>query len=331
MKDPEPLPGGHLNAVWRLTGSSVTCILKYAPPHIASAPEVPLDPHRIHIEARLLTMLDEGGSLQPVGSGEIRPPRPIYFDAERNLLLMEDIAPHRPLDRVLSDGALISASAGQRLGAFVGRLHGETTGDQQLQEKIDNRPIQETRLEVQYNAIGALLAEYGTTDAEVLGEKAVELGEKYLTPGRCVIMGDLWPRSIMVKDAGESIRLIDWELAHYGRPTQDIAHLAAHWWMMVQRVSSEEAKETLRAAWERFIESYRQAMGDRFAILWDDTEQQDAVIHFGCEVLVRTIGRFREGYLYEGLENGSDPIQQAVEMAVHYLRKPSEADALSPF
>jgi hypothetical protein len=97
-------------------------------------------------------------------------------------------------------------------------------------------------------------------------------------PGMCLVMGDLWPRSILITHedtlhlepvlpaqggSGEGARnavqsdtagagprlpaahvaaqlppaaerqwLIDWEMCHWGHPAQDVAHLAAHAWML---------------------------------------------------------------------------------------------------
>jgi hypothetical protein len=97
-------------------------------------------------------------------------------------------------------------------------------------------------------------------------------------PGVCLVMGDLWPRSVLVTHedtlqlepvlpapgaSGEGARnanqgntagagprrpvaqvasqlspaaerqwLIDWEMCHWGNPAQDVAHLAAHAWML---------------------------------------------------------------------------------------------------
>ena len=51
------LTGGYLNYVYRVPGDPDSVIVKCAPSHIASRPEVALDPLRIVIEARSLAAL----------------------------------------------------------------------------------------------------------------------------------------------------------------------------------------------------------------------------------------------------------------------------------
>lgn len=57
----ERLSGGLLNEVWRVRGQPKSpprsLVAKHAPPHIASQPEVPLDPGHIAFEARALDAL----------------------------------------------------------------------------------------------------------------------------------------------------------------------------------------------------------------------------------------------------------------------------------
>ncbi len=211
---------------------------------------------------------------------------------------------------------------GARLGRFIGKLHGSTHGVADFAQQIDNRGIQQVRFDMQYCAMEKLLESIGCDDWAVLGRRSFELGEKYLSPGKCVIMGDLWPRSILADASRYSIRIIDWEFAHFGRPAQDIAHLAAHCWMMAHRASSELDKTSILSLWAAFIDSYRETLGAEWTALWDAGEHRDASVHFGCEIVMRTMGPFQNGYLYEDLEARSPAIREAVKCAVRHIRKP---------
>ena len=102
--------------------------------------------------------------------------------------------------------------------------------------RFDNSAIQKTRLDVEYGTIPALCREAGLADAEALGRSAVQLGQDLLAPGHCLVMGDLWPASILVSE--DRLWIIDWELAHFGHRVQDVTHLAAHLWMHIHRASS---------------------------------------------------------------------------------------------
>lgn len=313
----EVLSGGNLNFVWRVWGEGGgTVIVKYAPPYIAKAPDIPISPRRILIEAAVLRLFDEP-LLQPLGSGRIHPPKLLYADEKEHAIILEDVGVMIPLDEIGAEAPVYSL--GRELGAFIGRLHRFTCRNRSIAEAINNREIQQTRLEVQYARTGPLLRGFGVGNAAALGEKARKLGEKYLSQGKCLIMGDLWPRSVLVAPGGSRIRLIDWEFAHYGRPAQDVAHFLAHLWMLQHRAGSEERRSEFRQLQHSFMENYLAELGPEKPFLWDKQEWEDANIHFGAEILARTLGSFQAGYLYEGLAPGHPAIREAVGEAVRRM------------
>jgi len=330
---PKLLPGGNLNVVWRVPGAGRSLIVKYAPPYIAADPDTPLDPSRLRIEARCLEFLAPGGRLAGVTTPAVRAPRPVDVNEEGPVLIMEDIGAVPSLDRWLRESGAEAlgteaAAHGRRLGRLLGRLHAATSDDECYAEAFDNRPMQETRLAVQYRSAADMLRAGGVDDAEVLGTRAESLGEDLLEPGRCLTMGDLWPPSVLVADDG--LRLIDWELAHYGRPLQDVAHWCAHLWMQRHRAPSDAVAEAVTAHRTAFLTAYSDALGDAEAALWTDAERRDAAVHFGAEILVRAVGPFQEGYVYAGLEADHPAVQEAVTTAAAHLRFPRDADTSLP-
>ncbi|NBB74150.1 MAG: phosphotransferase [Bacteroidetes bacterium] len=325
---PERLPEGNLNVVWRVPGEPASIIAKWAPPYIAANPDVPLDPSRLVFEARSLHALAPGGPLAHVVTERVRPPRPLDMHTEPHILLMEDVGPHPTLGRWLrSDDATPEAAVrvGRQLGRFIGRLHAATVGDDALVQRFDNRAMQETRLAVQYEAVAEMLARAGVDDAAALGARAEALGRRLLAPGRCLTMGDLWPPSVLV--AGRDLRIIDWELAHYGHPMQDIAHVAAHAWMQAHRApdaATAQAARRLRAA---TLVAYRDALGVEAEALLTPSVLEDAAVHFGAEILVRAVGGFQAGYVYDGLPPEAPAVQEAVDTAAAHIRHPAEGEA----
>jgi 5-methylthioribose kinase len=327
---PTRLPEGNLNVVWRVPGEPEPIIAKWAPPYIAANPDVPLDPSRLLIEARSLRALAAGGSLADVCSDQVRPPRPIELHTDPHILLMEDVGSHPTLGRWLrSDDATSEAAArvGRQIGQFIGRLHAATVDRADLAERFDNRAMQETRLAVQYEAIGDLLQKAGVEDAKALGERAEALGRRLLEPGVCLTMGDLWPPSVLI--SGRDLRIIDWELAHYGHPMQDIAHFAAHGWMQAHRAPDEPTARAVRRLHRAMLEAYRNALGTQAETLLTPQVLADGAIHFGAEILVRTVGGFQAGYLYEGLAPDAPAVQDAVSVAARHLRHPGAVDTFA--
>ena len=327
---PEPLKGGYLNYVWRVRGRPAPLIVKVMPPYVAALPQVPLDTHRAVIEASSLAALAPEGMLATVSTHGVRPPRLIDFDQSRHILIMEDVSNCPDLGTWLRQGGQsvkAGAEVGCLLGEFIGGLHVRSFKSDILATTFDNRGIQETRLAKHYGAIRDLCRRADLSDADELGRTAVSLGELLLGPGLCVIMGDLWPPSILL--APEGIRIIDWELAHFGYPSQDVGHLLAHLWMHVHRAPSSEVAATVRSLLKAFLEAYRQTLGTSFGDLFGPDGIRQSAIHFGAEVLVRVTGAYQRGYLYDGLPLNNSSVREAVQVAAAHIRDPERSETFA--
>lgn len=319
---PEPLAGGLLNHLWRVPLRSGTVVVKYAPPYLASAPEVPLDPGRITFEARALAALSPGGRLAELAGGRVRPPRLLDFDPEAAVAVMEDLGPLPHLGEALLAARRLEQEM-RALGRFIGCLHAATLGDAVAAAAFDSRAVQHARHQVQYRAVGEMLCEARVADASDLGARAADLGERLQRPGRCLLMGDLWPPSVLVSNAG--LRVIDWEFAHFGQPAQDLGHLAAHLWMLAHRAPDLAAASAARDGWRSFAAGYSDGAGDRSDALLDAATRRDLGLHMAAEILVRVVGPFRAGFLYDRLAPADAPVTEAVAAAAALLRAPDRA------
>ena len=321
--EPARLPEGNLNVVWRVPGEEMSIIVKYAPPYIAADPDTPLDPSRLTIEARCLEALGTGGALSGVCRASVRAPRPLDVNEDDHVLVMEDLGDLPTLGRWLrrADPDAVQERAptiGEQLGGFIGDLHAATHDDEACAETFDNGPMQETRFAVQYQGVAGMLEAGGVSDAEELGTRAEALGSDLLESGCCLTMGDLWPPSVLV--AHEGLRLIDWELAHYGRPLQDVAHVLAHLWMQQHRAPTSAVADAVDDFRRSFLAAYREALAEKEEGLWTEQEGRDAAIHLGAEILVRAVGPFQSGYLYKGLPPDHAAVQEVVTTAARHLR-----------
>lgn len=259
----ERLTGGLLNHVFRVhLERGGTVVVKHAPPHLASRPEIPLSQDRARVEAEALSWLARGG---PWG---VRTPQ--LFARRGSTLVLEDLGPGRHLDAWLAEGG--SPAVLDQLGRFVRELH-----DAAEPPELHNRVIQETRLAVQYEAVPGILAQAGVRDASLLGGRVLELGRRLLERGPAFVMGDLWPPSVMVQDGGR-LSVLDWELATLGRPCQDTGHLVAHLWLGSVRLRHAAGLEG------RFLGAYGALSPDH---------RRDSATHFAAELLVRTRGPFQ--------------------------------------
>ncbi|HRK74249.1 MAG TPA: phosphotransferase, partial [Rhodothermales bacterium] len=141
---------------------------------------------------------------------------------------------------------------------------------------------------------------------------ARQLGELFLQEGTCLIMGDLWPASLLVLLNG--LAVIDWELSHYGQPSQDIGHFAAHIWMLYHRNQNPHFRMSVQQFWEDFIKMYLHQNA-----AFDLNQHQRAIQHLGAEIMARTIGAFRSASAYKSLSVHHPVQQEALRFATNCL------------
>jgi 5-methylthioribose kinase len=197
----EVLSGGNLNKVWRVSDTQKSVIIKHAPPFIASQPDVPLDSGRIHFEAKALKLFRGDGKLSHLSSNKVKPPEIYHFDQPNSLIVMEDVGNFESLgtEKISTNEAEI---VGNRLGEFIGKLHAETFKKKQFGRSFNNTEIQKTRGKVQYKG-AANYADVSFIDEITKNEvrnQTQQLGKDLLKPGKCLVMGDLWPSSVLVNE-----------------------------------------------------------------------------------------------------------------------------------
>jgi len=295
------LRGGLLNHVHRVwfADRAGSVVVKHAPPHVASAPGIQLDPSRSGFEAEGLRWAGARGDPRVVV--------PRVLDAVPGTLVLEDLGDLPDLGVWLAaggDGAVLD-----RLGGWLGGVHADTGAP-----GLWNRSVQQTRLAVQYEPVAERLAGLGVPDAATLGARAVALGERLLARGPELVMGDLWPPSVLIgHDA--TVYVIDWELCTLGRACQDLGHLSAHLWMGGHR------GRWSRGLPARFLAAVRSRAPER---------PEDTAVHFACEVLARAAGPFRAGGPYAGLPDGAPELEAAVGLACEVLRSGQLPTAVTP-
>lgn len=324
--EPEQLTGGYLNYVWRIRNGTDTkphtLIVKWAPPYVATSPGIPLDPERIILEAKIYSEFNPGNKLSGLGNDQIRPPRLVLLDEAAHLIVMEDVCDCPDLGICLLRMRSVDESytIGSLIGDFIGRLHKFSAHHPELAKEFDNSNIQRTRLEVLYKNVTTYGKRAGIQDYQKIGRIAVNYGNLLQETGEALIMGDLWPPSILVEDM--MVRIIDWELTHFGRPSQDIGHFTAHLWMQLQQTNSPIKTKNTEATLRGFLNSYRSALGDQFIQIFGVEGVKESSIHFGCEILARTVGLFQNGYVYDGYDPESEVIRKATDHAAKHIRDP---------
>jgi 5-methylthioribose kinase len=311
----QPLSGGNLNCVWRIPADPKSFILKYAPPFVAAQPDIPLSDTRIDFEAAALILFRPGGRLETAAGELIRPPECYHYDAGRKLLLMEDFG---PVPGLFENGRIPEAVA-DSLGRFIAALHRQTMDDTDLASRFNNAEVQRSRQAVQYEAAGDFLEQADIPADPQAVANARALGRFLLGPGRCLVMGDLWPPSVLISHEGKT-GIIDWEFVHFGQPLQDVAHFVAHY--ELQAAAVPESHQAILAFKNRFIHAYRQSLGSAFDVLYDDPQLRHFNVHVAMELLMRTFGPFKAGYVFADHPPDHPTLHQLARRAHELLKKP---------
>lgn len=315
------LHGGNINRVWRAKGET-NVIIKHAPPHIAINPDVPLSDSRIDFEARALKAINKGRQLSKIIGDKIRPPELMAYDKEHSLIIMEDVGDFEQLNE-LDILNYSPEKIGKRLGRFIGNLHRTTFHNKKLGSKFHNRDIQNVRNKLQYQPAHEYAGVPDSIESRIQ-KKSSNLGHRLLKPGKCLIMGDLWPPSVLVNKY-DDIRLIDWEFVHFGRPLQDIGHFAAHCRMQQHVAQSEAVSVFWLEIWREFWSAYQESTGLVYDDLFDTDELNDIGVHIGTEILVRAYGPFKDGYVYESFDKTHVVLKEAKEMAIGFILDPNKS------
>ena len=256
----EKLQGGLINYIYRIRLQShlKSLILKYYPPFIASIPEVSLSPSRCLFERK---------ALQRLPSFLTNSRTPHFIQGAQSLNIIEDKGLLPSLSTVHSPLLI------QEIAIWLAQIHETTKSLSQKERDLwNNKDIQRSRKQNQYDHLADNIKNLHT-------QKALRrLGQKLLQQGICVVMGDLWPSSILVDNV--DFWVIDWEFSHFGRPLQDVSHICAHFVLMKQPHYCR-----------LFLENYLLHVSEQ---LREDAMSVDATVHFCAEILMRTMGLFQD-------------------------------------
>ncbi len=287
------LGGGPYSEVWRVDGAPMT-VLKMFTDRSVENPAFELTMERARYEAAALQLLEHDDELRALGTRWVVTPSFVHADFRAGMLAMTHLDHQTDIGVGLVQGDVDEHQV-SRLGTWLGVLHRQTRHRMDLLRRFKNIGVQRTRLRVRYATVETVLR-----DADVpippdrlreAGRRALALGRSLIQPGECLVMGDLGPNSVLAM--GDRLGVIDWEFAHFGRPLQDVAHFAAHLWLIADTCEDRLGSVRLHNARGAFLEAYFRA-----AFVWDEDEHAAAAIHAGCEIITRTFGALHDDSLY---------------------------------
>ena len=267
------LSGGISNVVLAAAWDGGRAVLKQSLPELRVATVWRFDRARIVNERRCMDYL---GRILPSGSV----PEVLAHDDDAFLFVMS-CAPDGGVNwkEALLRGELDLATAA-RAGALLGTIHSRSAADAVVARTFaDLTPLLQGRVDPYHRTAAA-----ANPDVAPLIETEVE---RLLATRRCLVLGDWSPKNLLVYP--DRVLALDFEVAHFGDPSFDVAFLLAHFVLKGVRRPGDAA--SLRAAARAFLADYFAAAGD--------ISPRDAhvVAELGCILLARVDGKSRIEYL----------------------------------
>jgi hypothetical protein len=264
------LPGGVSSTVILVEGGTRRLVLKQALEKLKVA-----DDWRAP-RARLLT---EASALELAGT--ITPdqvPAVVRIDAG-NYIMAIDAAPAdwRPWKQELLEGTSRPWIV-ETLAECLARWHDATAGRPDIARRFhDPEAFHQLRLSPYYQTVAARLPD--------IAEPIQGLIRETSATGICLVHGDFSPKNVLVGDDG--LWVIDWEVAHLGDPSFDVAFLTSH--LVLKWLHTGE--ERVRWLATSFVDRYEHNLS-RIRHDQDRTRR-----HLGALLLSRVHGKSPVEYL----------------------------------
>ena len=269
------LGGGVSNVVLSVVSPSRALVVKQALPRLRVLDEWPAKRERALTEAAALRL---AGSLTP---GLV--PAVVDVDAEACALTIAHAPPSwRPWKELLLAGTGDPAIA-EGLGSALSAWHDGTSGSPRLRDQFDDREaFDQLRIDPYYRTVERRHREI----AEAIARFVARMSSRR----RCLVHGDFSPKNVLV--GPNTVWIIDWEVAHYGDPSFDVAFMLNHLFLKAlhrprSRAQYEHCSLAFFGAWEAGVSNG----------LRDAAEY--ILGHVGCLMLARVDGKSPAEYLSE--------------------------------
>lgn len=286
------LTGGVSSTVLAVTTSTRHMVVKQALTTLRVQQPWHADPSRSLTEGRAMDVLRR---VTPD-----RVPGLLDVDPDNHTLTME----HAPegwatwKDRLLLGDVRTSVAAD--LGVTLATWHRDTADDDTCRSFHHPTALEELRIDPYYRAVASC---HPGLAHIVLGAVETMLGRR-----QCLVHGDFSPKNILVGEDG--LWVLDYEVAHQGDPTFDVAFMLNH--LLVKGIARPQDEPRYEAAARAFLDAYTCTVGITFI------KDVDLSRQLGCLLLARIDGKSPVPYLDEAQRD------LARRVAIDALRTPPE-------
>jgi 5-methylthioribose kinase len=260
----ELLTGGVSADVFMVVASGRRLVVKRALGRLRVREDWRASPARVLREAAALSL-----------AKQIRPdnvPAIVDLDEEQLVLTIEAAPPELVNWKVELLAGSIDDTVGRSLGMALADWHSKSWKDQNALEPFaDGTNFFELRISPFFHRVAQIHTDLGA----VIGEVATRLASRSV----CLVHGDFSPKNVLTGGAG--LWVLDWETAHCGDPTFDVAFLVSH--LLCKAIHRPECAAAYRACSASFVDAYlaRSSLPVDPAVL---------VAQVGCLVIARVDG-----------------------------------------
>ncbi|HXQ18380.1 MAG TPA: aminoglycoside phosphotransferase family protein [Acidimicrobiales bacterium] len=266
-----PFVGGVSADVIALSFGDRRLVVKRALGRLRVAQEWLSSPIRVIVEADALGF-----------ARRIRPdnvPEILDVDEETLTIVMTAAPPNmRDWKSELLEG-VTDPAVGRSLGLALADWHSASGADPDVRRRFADRS----------HFSDLRVSPFFETAADVHRDLAPTIGavvERMMGRAVCLVHGDFSPKNVLV--APGSFWVVDWEIAHIGDPTFDLAFLVSH--LVCKAIHRPGNATGYRACSEVFLDSY-------FGASTVSAVPEDLLLQVGCLLLARVDGKSPATYL----------------------------------
>ncbi len=261
----EPLTGGGSADVFALSFGDRRLVVKEVLPRLRVAQEWLSSPTRALVEADAIAF-----------ARRIRPdnvPEIIDVDDERFVIVMTAAAPDMENWKSKLLEGIIDPTIGESLGAALADWHSKSSSDRVVLSRFcDRTHFWELRVSPFFLRVAEVHQDLTTKIDDVI--------ERMMNRAICLVHGDFSPKNVLVGKG--SFWVLDWEIAHIGDPTFDLAFLVSH--LVCKSIHRPSDAVRYRSCAEAFLATYFDQSGIT-------VDKDDLVLQVGCLLLARADGK----------------------------------------
>jgi 5-methylthioribose kinase len=299
---------GNINYVRRVRAADGrSLVVKHARDCLEKFPQYRVKPERLLFERRFAEVV---ARLAPEESRLL--PRVLHFDAERFVIVMEDLGDAPALVDELVAGR-VNRAALRRLGRFLGALQRATRPEAgALVACFSNAEMRELHGEHIFTLpfepndfpISAELRDHAARMLSHRGarDRIRELRSRYYASDAGLVHGDVQAGNVLLQ--GDVPRLLDAEIAHVGDPAFDLGTALAH---VHFHVALSDDPAPFLSGIDALVQGFRETGGQAEDAAWGER-------YAGVEMLRRTIGAARLRFL-----EPEDAARRALEHGLRLL------------